>query len=424
MAPRTTIEVPTLGTPRILLADSDADIRARYHAMFAAAGCIVVDAADGHEALVHALVRRPTLILTSLNLPVLDGIALCEVLRRDQSTSDVPIVVITTETRPAELDRARQAGANVVLTQPVAPEQLWREARRLLADGRRAPAPSEHHPPERRELAKSVARPADSAAERRTSSISSPILRNRLLAALPVADRQRITAVLKPVRMAKRQVLYKPGEAIRQVYFPNGGLYSIVAVLLTGTLVEVASVGDEGMLGVEAFLDDRPVALAETVLQMPDTNALAMSVADFRKELGYGALHRAVERYASVLLAQVMQSAACNALHSVRQRCARWLLMTADRVHQAEFELPREFLAAMLGVTRPTLGEVAAALQHDRLISYARRRMQVIDRKRLEAESCECYAITRARFDELLDGLRPRPSAQARKTRFAAPEHE
>src|SRR5262249_27385741 len=256
MAPRTTIEVPTLGTPRILLADSDADIRARYHQMFAAAGCIVVDAADGHEALVHALVRRPTLILTSVNLPVLDGIALCEVLRRDQSTADVRIVIMTKETRPAELDRARRAGANVVLTPPIAPERLWREARRLLADRRRAPAPSEPHPPERRELAKSVVLPTDSAEERRTSSMASPVLRNRLLAALPVADRQRVTAILKPVRIAKRQVLYKPGEEIRQVYFPNGGLYSIVAVLLTGTLVEVASVGDEGMLGVEAFLDD------------------------------------------------------------------------------------------------------------------------------------------------------------------------
>ena len=119
-------------SPRILVADADATTRAAYHESLGLAGCDVVDAADGRDALVKALSQRPTLVITETRLPIFDGYALCEVLRRDSATRGVPIVVVTTETRSTELDRARDAGADCVLTKPVSFDVLLKEIQRLL----------------------------------------------------------------------------------------------------------------------------------------------------------------------------------------------------------------------------------------------------------------------------------------------------
>jgi CRP-like cAMP-binding protein len=156
------------------------------------------------------------------------------------------------------------------------------------------------------------------------------------------------------------------------------------------------------MLGVEAFLTDDAVAPGETVVQVPDTSAEMMSVEDFRREIaGHGALHDLLGRYTQVVIAQMMQTTACNALHQVQQRCARWLLMTHDRMHEQNFYLSHEFLAVMLGVQRPTVSVVAGTLQAAGLIRYTHGRVTVRDRRGLEAASCECYPIIRAHFDRL-----------------------
>jgi CRP-like cAMP-binding protein len=137
-------------------------------------------------------------------------------------------------------------------------------------------------------------------------------------------------------------------------------------------------------------------------MQVAGTNATAMPVDDFRRELARrGPLHELMGRYTQVLIAQMMQSAACNATHDVHQRCARWLLMTHDRMHEQDFHLSHEFLAVMLGVQRPTVSVVAGTLQQAGLISYVHGRVTVRDRKGLEAASCECYPIVRAHFDRL-----------------------
>jgi CRP-like cAMP-binding protein len=127
-----------------------------------------------------------------------------------------------------------------------------------------------------------------------------------------------------------------------------------------------------------------------------------MTVKSFREAiLTHHGFSELVGRYAQIVVAQMMQSTACNALHPVQQRCARWLLTTHDRMHQRDFSLSHEFLAVMLGVARPTVSIVAGGLQEAGLIRYSRGRMTVLDREGLQAASCECYAIVRGHFDRL-----------------------
>jgi CRP-like cAMP-binding protein len=226
--------------------------------------------------------------------------------------------------------------------------------------------------------------------------------KNRLLAALPADDFNRLRPFLTTVPIRVKQVLHKSGEPLKTVYFLNGGVASITTLLSDGTTVEAATVGDEGMLGVEAFLDVAAVAAGETLIQVPDTSAETMSAADFRRAVAKpGAFRDLVGRYTHVVIAQMMQTTACNALHQVTPRCARWLLMTHDRMHEQDFHLSHEFLAVMLGVQRPTVSLVAGTLQQAGLIRYTHGRVTVRDRKGLESAACECYPIIRAHFDRL-----------------------
>jgi CRP-like cAMP-binding protein len=226
--------------------------------------------------------------------------------------------------------------------------------------------------------------------------------KNRLLAALPTDDFDRLSPFLKTVPLRIRQVLQKSGEPLHAVYFLNGGVASITTALSDGTIVEAATVGDEGLIGIEAFLSVDAIAPGETLIQVPDTSAEMMDADDFRREVApAGAFRTLVGRYTQVVIAQMMQSTACNALHQVPQRAARWLLMTHDRMHEQDFNLSHEFLAVMLGVQRPTVSVVAATLQEAGLIRYSHGRVTVRDRKGLEAASCECYPIIRAHFERL-----------------------
>jgi CRP-like cAMP-binding protein len=140
----------------------------------------------------------------------------------------------------------------------------------------------------------------------------------------------------------------------------------------------------------------------ETMMQVPDTNAEVMSTAAFTRELAKGGpFHECVHRYSQGLLTLIMQSTGCMALHTVHERCCRWLLMTHDRIRENQFHLSHEFLAMMLGATRPTVTIVAGSLQKAGLINYTRGRITILDRKGLEDASCECYATVRGHFDRL-----------------------
>jgi CRP-like cAMP-binding protein len=228
--------------------------------------------------------------------------------------------------------------------------------------------------------------------------------KNRLLAALPEQDFRRIRPLLTTVSLAAKQILQKRGEPIEHVFFPNAGVCSVTAMMKNGAAVEVATVGDEGMVGVGVFWGSATMP-GESMLQVPrngGTTAERMTADAFRRETDrQGALHAAISRYSQGTMALMMQSTGCMGLHRVRERCCRWLLMTHDRIKVDEFSLSHEFLAMMLGATRPTVTVVARSLQDAGLIRYTHARMTIIDRSGLEAASCECYATVKSEFDRL-----------------------
>jgi CRP-like cAMP-binding protein len=230
-------------------------------------------------------------------------------------------------------------------------------------------------------------------------------MRNRLLAALPRRDYDRVGRTLEALPLQVKDVLQRPGEPTTDVYFPADGFCSILTRLEDRSLVEIATVGREGMVGVLAILDVRDGATSLTMVQASIETCYRMSVADFRDEMDRrGRFHALLTRYAHAHLAFVMQSTACNARHSVEQRLARWLLLAHDRVGGDEFALTQEFAAMMLGASRPMVTTVAGSLQRRGLVSYHRGLLRILDRKRLEAVACECYRITTRRLDDVIKG--------------------
>lgn len=226
-------------------------------------------------------------------------------------------------------------------------------------------------------------------------------LHNRLLASLPGRDYARILKHLRmtPVKMGR--TLQEPGTPVTDVYFPNGGVFSVTNEMRDGALVEVATVGLEGMLGIGVFLGDRAGA-GRTFQQVPNGAVPSMAVGRFVTETAAaGPFRDVVALYAQAHLLQVMQCTACNALHGVKERCCRWLLQTQDRVGSNEFLLKHEFLAIMLGVHRPTVTVVMGALQKAGLITSRYGRVRVVRRPELEDASCECYSVIRAHFERL-----------------------
>jgi CRP-like cAMP-binding protein len=237
---------------------------------------------------------------------------------------------------------------------------------------------------------------------RPASSVRATRPKNQLLAALPPEVFSRIAPHLQTVPTYVKQVLQKQGAPIEFVYFLNGGVGSMTTVLEGGTMVEAATVGDEGMLGIEVFFQGDAISSGQTILQVPDTDAERMGARAFRDELAlHGAFHDLIGRYARVTMAQMMQSTACNASHNVHERCARWLLQTYDRMHQQDFHLSHEFLGVMLGVRRQTVSIVAGTLQKAGLIRYSHGHVMVLNRKGLEDASCECYQVIRKHYATL-----------------------
>lgn len=231
---------------------------------------------------------------------------------------------------------------------------------------------------------------------------------NRLLAALPAADYTRILPSLTVVPLKLKTVLHKPGEPVQDVYFPGGGFCSMLTVLEDGSMVEIATVGREGMVGVSAILDGAAVTSAAMVQGATDT-CYRMKVDAFRREIDRrGAFHELMAHFAQALFAFVAQSTACNAVHSVEQRLARWLLMARDRMESDEFPLTQEFVAMMLGASRPTVTVVAGTLQKAGLIKYRHGHVTIVDRDNLEAASCECYRAATDSLNRVTDGMKSR----------------
>jgi CRP-like cAMP-binding protein len=224
---------------------------------------------------------------------------------------------------------------------------------------------------------------------------------NRLLAALPRKEYQRLLPELERVAMPFAEVLYEPGERIRHVYFPNDSIVSLLAEVADRSTLEVGLAGNEGMAGISVFMgvDASP---HRAIIQGAGT-AMKMKASVLRQESGRaGPLHDLLHLYAHSLLTQVSQSAVCNRFHVVDARLARWLLMTADRLGASEFLLTQDFISNMLGVRREGVNKAAGVLQKDGLINYSRGRIKILDRAGLEEVSCECYGIIKEESDSYL----------------------
>ena len=227
------------------------------------------------------------------------------------------------------------------------------------------------------------------------------LLYNRLLAALPRAEYDRILRYVRMTTVTTGHTLHAHRARIKDVYFPNGGVFSVTNEMRNGRLVEVATVGREGMLGIGVFLGDR-TGIGRTFQQVSNGPLPSMSAARFVKETAVpGPFRKVMNLYAQANLLQIMQCTACNALHNVTQRACRWLLQTHDRIENDTFALKQEFFAVILGVQRPTVSVVLRALQRQGLIASRYGRIRILQRKRLEAAACECYGAIRAHFARL-----------------------
>jgi CRP-like cAMP-binding protein len=226
---------------------------------------------------------------------------------------------------------------------------------------------------------------------------------NRLLASLPSDVYSALTPHLKIVELKFGDVLAEAGSEIRQVYFPYAGVISLVVELKVGSMIETAMVGHDGVVNAAPALDGK-VSLNKGIVQLSGSagvmevdrlRRLADELKPFRSLL---ILHE------QVLFAQSQQSAACNASHTVEARMCRWLLHMRDFAGSDDLTLTQEFLAQMLGVTRPSVSIVASPLQQAGLIKYSRGRIQVLDVKGLKKEACECYDTVKAHYQRLFAG--------------------
>lgn len=228
----------------------------------------------------------------------------------------------------------------------------------------------------------------------KTKKLLAPIP-NCLLAALPHKEYQRMLPVLEHVSLNYGENIYDPGDVISDVYFPGSGIISLLAEIEDSAMLEVGIVGYEGMIGVGVFLGVE-TANNRTIVQ-GDGTAMKMKTADFLTECDRGgALPKILRRFTHSLIVQISQSAVCFRFHQVEARLARWLLMTADRMRSNKFQITQDFLANMLGVRREAVNKSAVILQQQKLISYNRGKMQILDRVKLEKTSCLCYAIIKA----------------------------
>ena len=226
--------------------------------------------------------------------------------------------------------------------------------------------------------------------------------RNAILRQLPAPEYERVIAAGEVVSAELRDEVYSPQTPVEHVYFPLSCVYSYVATVDDEVLVEVGTIGLEGMVGLPAFLG---ITHSPHIVfcQVPGS-ALRLSVQQLRDLLvGDGALHASLNRSVQALMVQIAQNVACNRIHSTEARSARWLLTTQDRVGAETFTLTQQFLAQMLGVRRPTVSQTARNLQTAGLISYTRGTVTITDRARLIEAACDCYQIVRDETQRLME---------------------
>jgi CRP-like cAMP-binding protein len=220
---------------------------------------------------------------------------------------------------------------------------------------------------------------------------------NHILASLREETRQRLAGELKEVAFSDAAVLYEPGSRIEHVYFPETAVISIIQVMQEGTAAEVGMVGCEGISGLEAVLRDG-TPTARSVCQVPGTSLMMPARALRRVAKDSDDMMRALLDYTGGYCAMLAQLIACNRLHRVEQRCARWLLMTYDRIGRLSFPMTQERLSVMLGAGRPTVTSTIATLRDAGCLTNGRGQVRIQDVKCLESFACECYRLCASYF--------------------------
>jgi CRP-like cAMP-binding protein len=229
---------------------------------------------------------------------------------------------------------------------------------------------------------------------------------NRFLATLPPHDFSLLAPHLRTAPLERGVMLHDVGEEIEHVYFPHTGMVSLVAVMQSGASVETATIGRAGVIGASAGLGAHST-FARAIVQLPGT-AARLSAGQFHAAASQSqGIRDLIVRYNDLLLAQIQQSVACNALHALEARLCRWLLQTHDCMDGDVIPLTQELLGQMLGVRRTTVTIAARLLQSAGLIRYRRGQIQILDRKALEDIACECYAVVRQNADTVFTALRP-----------------
>lgn len=222
--------------------------------------------------------------------------------------------------------------------------------------------------------------------------------RNAILAALPTEELEKLRSDMEVLDAPVREQVYQPGGPISDVYFPLASVFSMVGMADDRVLVEVATVGREGMVGLPVFLGAASAPHA-AFCQIAGP-AVKVSALRLQQVLADdGVLHGALARFTQATMVQIAQNVVCNSSHAAAQRAARWLLTTRDRIGFEEFLLTQEFLAQMLGVRRQTASDIARQFQGDGLIRYSRGMITVTDGAGLEQLACSCYGIVKAEFD-------------------------
>jgi len=227
---------------------------------------------------------------------------------------------------------------------------------------------------------------------------------NGFLDRVPSDARDRLFDAATPYELVEGEILHEPAQAIDTIYLPTTGIVSLLAVTRSGSAVEAGLVGREGFAGIPGVLG-RDAPRNVRAMSQISGQALAVETKLVVEEIDASDdLASLVNAYLNAVWAETSQSVACNRLHTVDERCARWLLLVRDRLGRSEFRLTQEFLAMMLGIRRPSVSVAAEAMQEQGLISYHRGDLRILDGDRLRDASCECYEIIRAELDAALPG--------------------
>ncbi len=221
-----------------------------------------------------------------------------------------------------------------------------------------------------------------------------PSLKNKILLAIPEAEYQVMQLHLEPFKFHQHCILHEPAQNLEFAYFPNHGLISLLVATEDGKTVEAGMVGNEGVIGVAAAVGLSISPLRQVVQITGD--GFRIRIAAFQRCLAMTPhLQMVLSRYAVVQGMQIAQTAACNRLHAVGERLARWLLMATDRVGSSSLPITHDFLATLLGTDRPSVSVAAKILQRKKIIEYRRGALEILSRKKLEASTCECYRVIR-----------------------------